>query len=180
MTRHDPINSPSHYAEGRQYEPIDVIHDWELGYNLGNVVKYVSRAGRKLDLVEDLKKARFYLNKEIEILEAVPFAVTYEDILRDQVYAASEGRDPITEYGLADSLDDTPFSFWDSDEDYMWDPSIGPVDLSAEEVSEILRNRDISNAQPDEILKVIEKRGMLIGVRKDGSTCVLNTQGRCE
>ena len=179
MTQHDPINSPSHYAEGRQYEPIDVIYDWELGYNLGNVVKYVSRAGRKLNLLEDLKKARFYLNKEIEILEAVPFAVTYEDILQDEVHAASEGKELLTEYGLAD-VDDAPLSYWDSDEDYMWDPSLGPVELSAEEVGEILRNRNISDAEPDEVLKVIERRGLLIGVMANGNTCLLGGNGKCE
>jgi len=179
MTQHDPINSPSHYAEGRKYEPIDVIHDWELGYNLGNVTKYVSRAGRKLNLLEDLKKARFYLNKEIEILEAVPFAATYEDILQDQTHAASEGNDLLLEYGLSD-IDDQPLPGWDSDEDYMWDPSLGPVELSAEEVSEILRNRNVFDAKPDEVLKVIERRGLLIGVMANGNTCLLGSNGTCE
>ena len=49
---HDPINNPSHYAEGRQFEPIDVIEDWKLNYRMGNVLKYVSRAGRKQDAIE--------------------------------------------------------------------------------------------------------------------------------
>ena len=62
----DNINHPSHYAEGRKYEPIDVIEDWKLGFCLGNTVKYISRAGRKGDALEDLKKAAFYLNREIE------------------------------------------------------------------------------------------------------------------
>src|SRR3546814_2480167 len=43
----DPINRPSHYTAGRQHEPIDVIEDWAPGFNLGNAVKYVSRACRK-------------------------------------------------------------------------------------------------------------------------------------
>jgi hypothetical protein len=63
----DDINSPSHYAAGREIEPIDAIEDWDLGFNLGNVVKYVSRAGRKEDrLLTDLKKAAWYLQREIE------------------------------------------------------------------------------------------------------------------
>jgi len=66
---YDPVNNPSHYCEGRAYEPIDVINDWELGFDLGNVVKYISRAGRKNNLLEDLKKARFYLNHQINMLE---------------------------------------------------------------------------------------------------------------
>lgn len=66
----NPINKPAHYAEGRKHEPIDVIEDWGLGFNLGNCLKYVSRAGRKGDAVEDLKKARWYLEREIGRLEA--------------------------------------------------------------------------------------------------------------
>lgn len=65
----DTINHPSHYAEGRKFEPIDVIEDWGLGFCLGNAVKYISRAGRKGDAVEDLKKARFYIEREIARLE---------------------------------------------------------------------------------------------------------------
>lgn len=60
------IEHPSHYAEGRKYEPIDVINDWELNFNLGNTIKYISRAGRKDNAVEDLKKAKFYLDYEIK------------------------------------------------------------------------------------------------------------------
>jgi hypothetical protein len=51
MSENKNVNHPSHYAEGRKYEPIDVIEDWELGFNLGNTVKYISRAGRKDDIV---------------------------------------------------------------------------------------------------------------------------------
>ena len=66
---HDVINSPSHYAEGRKYEPIAVIEDWSLGYHLGNALKYISRAGRKDDVLQDLRKAAWYVNREIERLE---------------------------------------------------------------------------------------------------------------
>lgn len=65
----DDVNHPNHYAEGREYEPIDVIEDWELGFNLGNVVKYISRAGRKDDIIQDLEKAEFYLKREIQRLK---------------------------------------------------------------------------------------------------------------
>lgn len=66
---YDKVAHPSHYVEGRKYEPKDVIRDWGLNYNLGCVVKYVSRAGRKDDILQDLKKARQYLSFEIEALE---------------------------------------------------------------------------------------------------------------
>lgn len=56
----------SYYADGRKYEPIDVINDWELGFNLGNAVKYISRAGRKEDKIKDLTKAIDYIQYEIE------------------------------------------------------------------------------------------------------------------
>jgi hypothetical protein len=64
----DPINRPAHYAEGRKYEPIDVITDWQLDFLLGNVVKYVSRAGRKANStkLQDLEKAQFYLQRAIQ------------------------------------------------------------------------------------------------------------------
>ena len=66
---YDPVNAPSHYIEGRAYEPIDVIEDWGLDFCLGNTVKYISRAGRKNDTLEDLKKARWYLDRRIKQLE---------------------------------------------------------------------------------------------------------------
>ena len=71
MSENKNVNHPSHYAEGRKYEPIDVIEDWELGFNLGNTVKYISRAGRKDENkeIEDLEKALFYLKRQIELLK---------------------------------------------------------------------------------------------------------------
>ena len=69
-TEYDPVNYPSHYCEGRKYEPIKVIDDWGLDFCLGNALKYISRAGRKNDELEDLKKARFYLDYIIKYLEA--------------------------------------------------------------------------------------------------------------
>jgi len=63
----DNVNSPSHYKVGG-IETIDYIEAKSLGYNLGNVVKYVSRADYKGRLLEDLKKARWYLCREISNL----------------------------------------------------------------------------------------------------------------
>ena len=59
-----PPEPPSHYTQG-DIEVIDYIEDKKLGYRLGNVVKYVSRAGHKDDAIKDLKKASWYLNREI-------------------------------------------------------------------------------------------------------------------
>ena len=59
----DNINHPSHYTQGN-IEVIDYIEDKKLGYHLGNIVKYISRAGLKesSSKIEDLKKAQWYLN----------------------------------------------------------------------------------------------------------------------
>ncbi len=61
----DPVNHPPHYKSGG-IETIDFIEAKDLNYRLGNVVKYVSRAGRKnSDPVQDLEKAAWYLQREI-------------------------------------------------------------------------------------------------------------------
>lgn len=67
---HNAVKSPKHYTEGRRFEPKDVIRDWMLNFNLGSALKYIARAGRKGDIVEDLEKAREYLAFEIEALKA--------------------------------------------------------------------------------------------------------------
>ncbi|WP_455239006.1 DUF3310 domain-containing protein [Veillonella sp.] len=63
-TEHDAVNHPSHYTRGK-IEVIDFIEDQQLPYHLGNVIKYVARAGYKGDKLEDLKKARWYLDRYI-------------------------------------------------------------------------------------------------------------------
>ena len=64
------IKSPKHYTEGRKFEPKNVIRDWGLNFNLGSAVKYLSRAGRKDNIVQDLKKAQEFIQFEIDALEA--------------------------------------------------------------------------------------------------------------
>jgi uncharacterized protein DUF3310 len=58
------VNHPAHYNVGK-IEVIDAIEDWALGFHLGNVVKYCARADRKGKPLEDLKKAHWYLTREI-------------------------------------------------------------------------------------------------------------------
>lgn len=67
---HDSVNHPAHYTDGK-IEVIDFIEDKQLGYHLGNAVKYISRAGKKdpEKTAEDLRKAVWYLNRYIEKLE---------------------------------------------------------------------------------------------------------------
>jgi hypothetical protein len=62
----DVVDHPEHYGGAdNPYEAIKVVEAWQLGFHLGNVVKYIARAGRKGDALEDLKKARWYLDRYI-------------------------------------------------------------------------------------------------------------------
>ena len=61
------VNHPSHYTQG--IEAIDYIESHKMNFNIGNVIKYVTRAKHKGTELEDLKKASWYLNREIERLE---------------------------------------------------------------------------------------------------------------
>lgn len=60
----DAVDHPPHYSAGG-IEAIDVIEAFGLNFRLGNAIKYILRAGRKAATVEDLKKARWYLDREI-------------------------------------------------------------------------------------------------------------------
>jgi hypothetical protein len=61
------VERPKHYNMGN-FEVIDVIHDWDLNFNLGNAIKYIARAEHKGNKIQDLEKALFYLKDEIERL----------------------------------------------------------------------------------------------------------------
>ena len=65
IAQHDAVNHPEHYTAGG-IETIDFIETKNLNYRLGNVVKYITRADHKGDRLENLKKAQWYLNREIE------------------------------------------------------------------------------------------------------------------
>lgn len=61
------VNHPAHYGGAdNPYEAIKVIEAWGLGFCLGNTVKYIARAEHKGASLEDLRKAAWYLNHEIE------------------------------------------------------------------------------------------------------------------
>lgn len=101
MTSFDPVQRPAHYAEGRRHEPAEVILDWKLPWTLGNTVKYISRAGRKgghdeysriCAAVEDLEKARWYLNKELDVLTQQKVALT-PGLARDPARSSQPAQD---------------------------------------------------------------------------------------
>ena len=67
----EAVNHPDHYGgESNPYEAIKVIRAWNLGFSLGNAVKYIARAGKKDPSVEkhieDLEKAKWYIEEEIK------------------------------------------------------------------------------------------------------------------
>jgi hypothetical protein len=103
----DMIN-PLHYRGDRQFEPIAVIEDWELNYNLGNALKYISRNGRKPgeDPTEGLKKAIWYLQREISKYEK-----TAADELEDATLAQ-----------CVRAIKDAAGFHED-----LWDPTLGPT-----------------------------------------------------
>lgn len=95
---YDAVKHPSHYVEGRQFEPKDVIRDWGLNFNLGNAVKYLSRAGRKGDAVEDLKKAQEYIQFELDALKKDAFdalnkADAVDAVRNGVIYAREEKKE---------------------------------------------------------------------------------------
>jgi hypothetical protein len=64
------VEHPNHYGgEENPYEAIKVIEEWSLGFNLGNTIKYISRAGKKNNTIEDLEKAEWYIKREIDNLK---------------------------------------------------------------------------------------------------------------
>jgi hypothetical protein len=172
----DMVNRPSHYVEGRQYEPLKVIEDWQLNYRLGSALKYISRAGRKdpSKTVEDLRKSIFYLEREIEAINAtdVPYATTYEDVLEDYAACAADGYEYILETNA-----DT----------FGWDDSLGPVEVYSDDpdpeeaalqypscdfdVAEL--HKDLDQFEENEIISTFERRGIMFGVDKNGTTYTL-------
>jgi hypothetical protein len=92
----DPVNHPSHYHStylhagcGKTIECIDIVR--HMNFNLGNVVKYIWRADHKGATIEDLKKARWYLDDEIKRREIeAGTAITPENMTDDQAKLAMQ------------------------------------------------------------------------------------------
>lgn len=69
MHEGNEINHPRHY-QGNGLEAITVIEAFNLGFSLGNAIKYILRAGNKGCKIKDLKKSLWYIQREIESLES--------------------------------------------------------------------------------------------------------------
>ena len=57
-----------YYENGKDYDVIDIINDYQLNFCRGNILKYVIRAGKKRDELQDLLKAKDYIEREIQLL----------------------------------------------------------------------------------------------------------------
>jgi hypothetical protein len=69
-TTNNLVDHPQHYGgKDNPYEAIKVIEAWDLGFCLGNTVKYISRAGKKDETIQELEKALWYLKREIKNLK---------------------------------------------------------------------------------------------------------------
>ena len=169
----DTISKPSHYTAGRQFETIEVIEDWELGFRLGNAVKYISRAGRKdpSKTIEDLKKARWYLDREIEANEAELLALDEQEEAEFNALA---------EITLAEEW--VPFD--GTLELDLWDPSVGPTEPEEKPVfagnykgplyaphPEI--KKDLDKFEDKEIYKTEVVDGAILGIQKNGDVAYL-------
>ena len=94
----DNVNHPSHYNSGK-FEVIDFIDDQGLNFELGNAVKYISRAGKKDDYVQDLQKAIWYINRHIDLIDsgaytylaAAPKKINVYDFTNDSEYEFLNG-----------------------------------------------------------------------------------------
>ena len=85
------VQHPIYYGGADDlYEAIKVIEAWNLGFHLGNTVKYISRAGKKdgNSATQDLKKALFYLNRKIELLEDQDQVIDVSDAMVDDTVSA--------------------------------------------------------------------------------------------
>lgn len=90
----EKIDHPAHYGgKDDPYEAIKVIEAWRLNFNLGNTVKYISRFDKKMNALEDLKKARWYLDRQIKTMEAKEMARLALDMQKLEIDAKHKAVD---------------------------------------------------------------------------------------
>ena len=76
----EQVNHPDHYQQG--IEPIEVIESWGLNFSLGNAIKYILRSPYKGKQIEDLEKARWYIDREINRLKDEMVKKNIEECVR--------------------------------------------------------------------------------------------------
>lgn len=135
FNKKETVNHPDHYGgKDNPYEVIKVLRAWALGFSLGNAIKYVARAGKKdtAKTIEDLKKAIWYIQEEIEFLELQKkqqdehVAKVIEDFFNqppNPEVVISDVMIPVTSYATLSSINepntgtrDLNKSLWDSEQ----------------------------------------------------------------
>ena len=166
MVKEDNINHPKHYTDGK-IEVIDFIEDKKLGFHLGNVVKYVSRSGKKDEskTVEDLKKARWYLDRKIEKLEKAEEPIISKKDLHNKIEKNLELTNFVIQAAkLLDKVSDTLYTvslgvFYLIDSDGLHHYA-GVEHISAEFCGIILNNRGyeavMSNQRFSDLKNIVE------------------------
>ena len=115
------IDHPDYYNDGK-IEVIDFIEDKDLNFNLGNVIKYVARHGKKSDnAIEDLEKAKWYIEREIARLKCTSdYSVGVADVTSVDLLSAEE----------ADEISPTVRRY----DRWWWLSSFGKIDNSVARV----------------------------------------------
>ncbi len=130
----ETVHHPHHYGGGdNPYEAIKVIEAWNLGFSLGNAVKYISRAFKKdkSKAGEDLRKARWYLNREIEKLEGKKEAGAVP-----QPPSVDEAAESERLTGRLEAIDDAYAIYEDVVRSFQRDVSIGKQSPTADYLRE--------------------------------------------
>lgn len=177
MTRtHHPVEAPAHYIEGRVIEPIDVIEDWQLGFHLGNALKYLARAGRKdpAKTREDLAKAAWYIERKLETLDQADDA---DELLRPDLGADTVPFEVDWDYDPDLPYDDPIFDAYQHPDAIALqqkyrkqdEPDLGTVNFGSDEDDYL----DLP-VHPSEIASVVHKDGRYTGYTRDGKTIPLS------
>jgi Uri superfamily endonuclease len=106
----DNINHPPHYTKGK-IEPIEVIEDWGLGYCDGAALKYIARYKHKGDPLSDLKKARWYIDRLIYIMEQKAQGIPTNPFLSGISYKFADGKYSVRDGGTTVLQDDKSKTF---------------------------------------------------------------------
>ena len=198
---YDSIN-PNHYKGGRQFEPIEVIEDWGLGYHLGNALKYISRNGRKPgeDPIEGLDKAIWYLErlKDEYLDQATKQALADRQIEDQQEEAEFRALGDIPSSVLPGS-DEFPIPFEATYQDILefeaWDPTLGPIEPEEADVDDQplddwdtgawenwatrddYKQRECRTLDKHKITHTSKEGGWIYGHQKNGDVRILGTYG---
>lgn len=182
---HDVVRNPAHYTSGREFEPIDVIEDWELPFHLGNALKYIARAGRKDPKLirQDISKAIWYLERfNDQFVESEAQAKDADDLLRDKFNEAMDKVDADNGYipfdATLDMIDQEEIEFEALGEKAAINgiPSSilpGPDDVIY--LGDYQVKKDLSQFEDYEIVTTHLVDGSILGTQKNGDVIVLGS-----